>query len=82
MAKLYFTIHTLDLSTQLLYRLSTFIYITSFLLHYLTFTFTTTISITPTNTDKYLPSDDPNIKNLMVSHNDCEKQHNLRQFIY
>ena len=27
-----------------------------------------------------LPSDDPNITNLMNSHYDCEKQHNLRQF--
>ena len=27
------------------------------------------------------PSDDPNITNFMVSHYDCEKQHNLRQFI-
>ena len=33
-----------------------------------------------TDTDNYLPPDDPNITNLMVSHYDCEKQHNLRQF--
>ena len=26
------------------------------------------------------PSDDPNITNRMVSHYDCAKQHNLRQF--
>ena len=38
------------------------------------------MSITPINTENYLPSDDPNITNLMVSHYDCEKQHNLRQF--
>ena len=31
-------------------------------------------------TDNYLPPDDPNITNLMVSHSDCENQHNLRQF--
>ena len=34
-----------------------------------------------TDTDNYLPSGDPNITNLMVSHYDCEKQHSLRQFI-
>ena len=39
-----------------------------------------TIPIELTDTDNYLPSDDPNITNLMVSHYDCEKQHNLRQF--
>ena len=32
------------------------------------------------DTDNYLPPDDPNNKNLMVSHYDWEKQHNLRQF--
>ena len=33
-----------------------------------------------TDTYNYLPPDDPNITNLMVSHYDCEKQQNLRQF--
>ena len=33
-----------------------------------------------TDTYNYLPPDDSNITNLMVSHYDCEKQHNLRQF--
>ena len=41
---------------------------------------TSTIPITITDTEHYLPSDDPNITNLMVSHYDCEKQHNSRQF--
>ena len=36
--------------------------------------------ITPSDTENYLPSDDPNNTNLMVSHYDCAKQHNLRQF--
>ena len=80
MAKLYFTTHTLDLNTQLPFELYTFIYITNILLHSLTFTFTSTIPITPPNTENYLPSDDPNITNLMISHYDCEKHHNLRQF--
>ena len=39
-----------------------------------------TIPIELTDTDNYLPPDDPNITNLMVSHYNCEKQHNLRQF--
>ena len=42
--------------------------------------FSHTIFIELTDTDNYLPPDDPNITNLMVSHYDCEKQHNLRQF--
>ena len=33
-----------------------------------------------TDTDNYLPPDDPNITKFMVFHYDCEKQHNLRQF--
>ena len=33
-----------------------------------------------TDTDNYLPPDNPNITNLMVSHYDCEKQHKLRKF--
>ena len=42
--------------------------------------FTFSIPITSNDEDRYLPSDDPNITNLMVSHYDCEKQHNPRQF--
>ena len=33
-----------------------------------------------TNTDNYLPPDDPNVTNLMVSQYDCEKQQHLRKF--
>ena len=80
MEKFYFTTPTLDLNTQLLFRLLTFIYITTILLYSFLISFTSNIPITPTNTDKYLPSDDPNFTNLLVSHYDCEKQHNLRQF--
>ena len=43
------------------------------------FNFTFSIPITPSDTENYLPSDDPNNTNLMVSHYDCAKQHNLRQ---
>ena len=44
------------------------------------FHFIFSIPITPSDTENYLPSDDPNITNLMVSHYDCAKQPNLRQF--
>ena len=81
MAKLYFTTHTLDLNRQLPSRLFIFIYITNILLHSFILTFTSTIPTKPTITDNnYLPSDDPNITNLIVSHYVCEKQHHLRKF--
>ena len=43
-------------------------------------TYTFSIPIKPSDTINYLASDDPNITNLMVSHYDRQKQHNLRQF--
>ena len=36
--------------------------------------------MTPSDTENHLPSDDPNITILMVSHYDCAKPYNLRQF--
>ena len=39
------------------------------------------IPIELTDTGCSLPSDDPNVTNLMVSHNYCKKQHSFRQFI-
>ena len=45
-----------------------------------TFLFSHAIPIELTDTDNYLPPDAPNVTNLMVSHYDCEKQHNLREF--
>ena len=80
MAEPYFTIHIQVLNIQLPFKLNTFLYITNLILHPIILTFTTTIPITPTNTENYLPSDDPNVPNLMVSHYDCEKQHILGQF--
>ena len=56
------------------------LYISHLILHSYLFTFTFSIPITPSDTENYLSSDDPNITNLMVSHYDCGKQHNLRQF--
>ena len=38
------------------------------------------MSIELTDTDNSLPLDDQNFTNLVVSHYDCEKQHNLCQF--
>ena len=38
------------------------------------------LSIPNSNTKDYIESDDPNISKLLVSHYDCSKQNNLRQF--
>ena len=54
-------------------------YITTLILYLHLFNSTFSIPITPPDAENYLPSDDPNITNLMVSHYDCAKQHNLRQ---
>ena len=80
MAKLSFTTPTLVLDTQRPFKLSIFIYITNLVLHSFILPLRYAIPITTTNTENYLPSDDPNITNLMVSHYDCGKQHNLVQF--
>ena len=79
-ARLYFITHTLVLNAQPLFELHTFINTTNIVHHSFILTFTSTIPITPTNTENYFPSDDPKFTNLMISHFDCEKQHNLRQF--
>ena len=44
------------------------------------FLYSHAIPIKLTDTDNYLPLDDPNITNLLVSRFDCGNQHNLRQF--
>ena len=49
-------------------------------LYFLFLYITHAIPIELTDTDTYLPSDDPNITNLIVFDYDCAKQHNLRQF--
>ena len=81
MAKLSFVSHTPVSNIPLPSRVYTILYITHSILRSHLFTFTFSIPITPSDTENYLPSDDPNITNLMVSHYDCAKQHNLRQFI-
>ena len=80
MATLSSVTHIPVLNIQHLFKPYTTFYITTliFYLHFFNSTFS--IPITPSDTENYLPSDDPNITNLMVSHYDCAKQHNLRQF--
>ena len=78
MAKSYST--TLILVSNILLLFNTYTSSTYILLFYITIYFTSSIPITPADDNQYLPSDDPNITNLMVSHYDCAKQHNLRQF--
>ena len=80
MAKSSFVTHIQDLFIPLLSRLYIILYIENLILHLHLFNLTFSIPITPSDTENYLPSDDPNITNLMVSHYDCAKQHNLRQF--
>ena len=80
MAKSHSVTHTLVLNTLPLFELFTTSYITILILYLHLFNFTFSIPITSSDTENYLPSDDPNITNLMVSHYDCAKQHNLRQF--
>ena len=80
MAKSTFVTLTPILNIPLLSRLYTILYKTHLILHSHLFTFTFSIPITPSDTENYLPSDDPSITNPMVSHYDCAKQHNLRPF--
>ena len=80
MEKSSFVTHTPVLNIPLPSRLYTILYITNLILHSHLFTFTFSKPITPSDTGNYLLSDDPNITNRMVSHYDCAKQHNLRQF--
>ena len=78
MAKSHFVTHTPVLIILLLSKLYTTFYITTLILYLHLFNFAFSILITPSDNENYLPSDDPNITNLMVSHFDCGKQRNLR----
>ena len=80
MAKSHSVTHTQVLNILPLFELFTTSFTTNLILYLHLFIFTFSIPITPPDTENYLPSDDPNITNLMVSHYDCAKQHNLRQF--
>ena len=80
MAKLSSTTPSLVSNIQLPFKTHVLLIITHVFLFSINPYITYSIPIKPTDDDKYLPSDDPNITNLMVSHYDCAKQHNLRQF--
>ena len=80
MATLSSVTHIPVLNIQHLFKPYTTFYITNLILYLHLFNSTFSIPTTPSDTENYLPSDDPNITNLMVSHYDCAKQHNLRQF--
>ena len=80
MATLSSVTHIPVLNIQHLFKPYTTFYITNLILYLHLFNSNFSIPITPSDTENYLPSDDPNITNLMVSHYDCAKQHNLRQF--
>ena len=80
MAKLSSVTHIPVLNIPHLFKPYTTFYKTNLLLYLHFFYITFSIPITPSDTENYLPSDDPNITNLIVSHYDCAKQHNLRQF--
>ena len=80
MAKSSSVTHTPVLNILLPFKQYITLYITYLILHLHLLHFTLSIPIAPSDTENYLPSDDPNITNLMVSHYDCAKQHNLRQF--
>ena len=80
MATLSSVTHTLVSNIRHPFKSYTTSYITIIiLLHFFNSTFS--IPIVLPDTENYHPSSyDPNITNLMVSHYDCAKQHNLRQF--
>ena len=80
MATLSSLTHTLVSKIKHPFKSYTTSYITTIFLFLHFFNSTFSIPIALPDTENYLPSDDPNITNLMVSHYDCAKQHNLRQF--
>ena len=80
MAKLFSTTPSRVSNIQLPFKTHVLLIITHIFFFSINPYITSSIPIKPTDDDKYLPSDDPNITNLMVSHYDCAKQHNLRQF--
>ena len=62
------------------FKLHTRTYLTYVIQYPLITNITSSIHIASTNTESYLPSDQPNITNLIVSDYDWGKQHNLRRF--
>ena len=80
MVKSHSVTHTQVLNILPIFELFTTSYLPTLILYLHLFNLTFSIPITTSDTENYLPSDDPNITNLLVSHYDCAKQHNLRQF--
>ena len=80
MAKSYFTIPIQHLNILHPLITQTLLSSTIIILSFLRLCITHAITIELIDTDSHLPSDDPKITNLMVSNNDCAKQHNLCQF--
>ena len=81
--KIIFTIDTQALNTLHPFILPIFTSYTQILFYtllYNIFIHSHALPIELTDTDNYLPADDPNFTNYMLSHYDCEKQHYLRQF--
>ena len=78
MAKSFFVNHIQDLNILHLFNTSLLLLITNILPYSLYNTHAKPIELF--DTDRYLPSDNPNITNLTVSHYDCAKQHIPRQF--
>ena len=72
MAKSHFVTHTPVLNILPLYKLYPTFHTTNLRLNLHLFNFTFSIPKTPSDTENYLPSDDPNITNFMVSHYDCK----------
>ena len=68
MAKSHSVTHTQVLKTLPLFELLTTSYITTLILYLHLFNLTFSIPITPSDPENHLPSDDPNITNLMVFH--------------
>ena len=74
---------TLIQASKTLHHSNTYVHkiLTNDILHpFCNILYSQTIPIELTDTDNYLPQDDLDITNLMVSHYDCEKKHNLTKF--
>ena len=79
MANLSFTTPIQVLSILHPFNTKSLLSLTNITLYILLLYITHTIPIDKTDTENYLPSDNPSNTNLMVSHYDCAKRHNFCQ---
>ena len=79
LTKMKYTNPIQDLNVPLPLKPHTFKYITKIILYSIITNITPSIPIAPTNTDSCLSSEDRNFTIFIVSHYDCENQHNLRK---